>query len=65
MERLVPAFVIPAGVAIFVLIIVFAYSRILLAVGDQKISTAIALIGGLLVLAVCSYLANRPAGNRT
>ncbi len=65
MERLVPAFAIPVGVAIFVFIIVFGYSRILLAVGDQMISTAIALIGALLILIVCTVLANRPSGSRT
>ncbi len=65
MERLVPAFAIPVGVAIFVFIIVFGYSRILLAVGDQMISTAIALIGALLILVVCTVLASRSGGRRT
>ena len=65
MDRLVPAFAIPVGVAIFVFIIVFGYSRILLAVGDQMLSTAIALIGSILILVVCTALANRPSGNRT
>ncbi len=65
MDRLVPAFAIPVGVSIFVFIIVFGYSRILLAVGDQMISTALAIIGALLILAVCTVLANRPSGRQT
>ena len=65
MERLVLAFAIPVGVSIFVFIIVFGYSRILLGVGDQMLATAIALIGALLILVVCTVLANRPSGNRT
>ncbi len=65
MDRLVPAFAIPVGVSVFVFIIVFGYSRILLAVGDQMLSTAIALIGSILILVVCTVLASRPSGNRT
>ncbi len=62
LERLKLAFLIPIGVAIFIFIVVFAYSRILLGVGDQMLATTIATIGGLAILAVCTYLANRPGG---
>lgn len=65
MERLVLAFAIPVGVSIFVFIIVFGYSRILLGVGDQMLATTIALVGALLILVVCTVLANRPSGSRS
>ncbi len=65
MNRLVPAFVIPVGVVIVVFLIVFGYSRVLLALVrvDAVWSTTAAILGALVILGVCAFLANRPGGS--
>ena len=65
MNRLVPAFAIPVGVAIVVFLIVFGYSRVLLALAtvDTMLSTTAAMLAALVVLGVCALLANRPGGS--
>ena len=65
MNRLVPAFAIPVGVAIVVFLIVFGYSRVLLALVtvDAVWSTTAAIAAALVILGVCTFLANRPGGS--
>ena len=65
MNRLVPAFVIPVGVTIVVILIVFGYSRVLLALVrvDAIWSTTAAIVAALVILGVCAFLANRPGGS--
>ena len=57
MNRLVPAFAIPVGVAIVVFLIVFGYSRELLALAtvDAMLSTTAAMLAALVVLGCVPY----------
>ena len=60
-----PAFAIPVGVTIVVFLIVFGYSRVLLALAAVSAvwSTTAAILAALVILGVCTFLANRPGGN--
>ncbi|HEX2173957.1 MAG TPA: hypothetical protein VHL09_16105 [Dehalococcoidia bacterium] len=64
MERWGPAILIPVGVVLFTVVVIFAISRLLLVFNDQAIATTVALALALIVLVGAIVLDRRPRAPR-
>lgn len=62
-ERLILPLVIPLGALALIGVLVFSFSRVLLA-APREVAVAVALMLALNILAVCAVLAGRPRGMR-